>query len=161
MRMRIAEALTAWLAPAVALVLMAAPLAGGAASGEPGGGGKGAAAGSDGTLACTVSSNCVSSIDSGGPEPLRFAGTSEQALATLRATLASYAEASVVSSEGLEVQAIFTTLLGFRDQVDFRVDPQGGRIDYRSKSLLGRYDFGKNRSRMLELAERFAAQPRR
>lgn len=156
--MRLSESMTAWLAPAAALVLLAAPVAGGATSSDAGGAGKGPAAVSDGSLACTVSSNCVSSIDSGGPEPLRFSGTSEQALAALRATLAGYAEATVVRSEGLEVQAIFTTLLGFRDQVDFRVDPQGGRIDYRSKSLVGRYDFGKNRSRMREFAERFARQ---
>lgn len=156
--MRIFGSMTAWLAPAAALLLMAAPLAGGATSGDPGGGGNGAAAASDAGLACTVSSNCVSSIDSGGPEPLRLNGTSDQALAALRATLASYPEATVVRSEALEIRAIFTTVLGFRDQVDFRVDPQGGRIDYRSKSLVGRYDFGKNRSRMREFAERFARQ---
>jgi uncharacterized protein (DUF1499 family) len=152
--MRIHEAMRIWLTAAVAL----APLAGCAAPGEPGGGGKPAAAPSVGSLACTLPSNCVSSIDSVDPGPLRFDGTAQQALAALSATIAGFPEAKVVQSDGLHIQAIFTTPIGFRDQVDFSVDPQGGRIDYRSKSLVGLYDFGKNRSRMREFAERFARQ---
>lgn len=111
-------------------------------------------------LACASAGNCVNSFDSDGPGPLRFQGTPQQALETLQATLARFPEAQVVRSEPLALEVIFTTLLGFRDQVDFRIDPQGGRIDYRSKSRVGRYDFGKNRSRMREFVERFEAAGR-
>lgn len=76
-------------------------------------------------------------------------------MAQLEATLKTFPEAQVVHKEGLAVQAIFTTPAGFRDQVDFRIDPAAHRIDFRSRSLLGLFDFGKNRSRMQAFAQRF------
>jgi uncharacterized protein (DUF1499 family) len=82
-------------------------------------------------------------------------GTAERGLALLHATLESFPEAKIVRTEGLAIEVVFTTRLGFQDQVDFRVDPQGGRIDYRSRSLFGLFDWGKNRSRMDEVRERF------
>ena len=106
-------------------------------------------------LECTLPSNCVDSLGTGGLAPLKYRGTPEQALARLEATLKTFAEAQVVHREALAVQVIFTTAVGFRDQVDFRIDPAAGRIDFRSRSLLGLFDFGKNRSRMQEFAVRF------
>jgi len=41
--------------------------------------------------------------------------------------------------------------------VDFQIDPAAERIDFRSRSLLGLFDFGKNRSRMQDFALRFQA----
>jgi len=108
-------------------------------------------------LACTLPSNCVDSLGTNGPAPLTYRGTPEQALARLEATLKTFAEAQVVRREALAVQAIFTTPLGFRDQVDFQIDPAAERIDFRSRSLIGLFDFGKNRSRMQEFALRFQA----
>ena len=58
-------------------------------------------------------------------------------------------------AEGLTLSAVFNTPAGFQDQVDFQIDPVQQRIDYRSRSILGLYDFGKNRSRMQQFAERF------
>jgi uncharacterized protein (DUF1499 family) len=111
-------------------------------------------------LACTFSGNCVNSLTS-GLVPLRYAGTPAQALATLQATLGTFAEAQVVRSEPLALDVIFTTPVGFRDQVDFRIDAQAQRIDFRSRSLFGLFDWGKNRSRMQEFATRFDQQSRR
>ena len=65
-----------------------------------------------------------------------------------------------IVEEGL-VEAVFTTPAGFTDVVDFRIDPAQQRIAYRSRSTFGLYDFGKNRSRMLLFAERFATTPGR
>lgn len=79
-------------------------------------------------------------------------------MALLRATLASFPEAQIVRSDPLWLEVIFTTTLGFRDQVDFVLDAKTSEIHYRSQSLVGRYDFGKNRSRMTAFSERFAAQ---
>ncbi len=110
------------------------------------------------SLSCTLPSNCVSSVAAGGMAPLRYAGTPAQALAALQATLESFAEASVVRREALQLEVIFTTPLGFRDQVDFVIDPAAQRIDFRSRSLLGLYDFGKNRARMTEFTARFERQ---
>jgi uncharacterized protein (DUF1499 family) len=112
-------------------------------------------------LACTFAGNCVNSLGTGGLAPLRYAGTPTQALATLQATLSTFAEARVVRSEPLALEVIFTTPAGFRDQVDFRIDTEAQRIDFRSRSLFGLFDWGKNRSRMQEFATRFDQQSRR
>ena len=111
-------------------------------------------------LACPLPSNCVNSVGSSGLVPLQYTGTAAQALALLRATMATFPEASVVRSESLALEVIFTTPAGFRDQVDFRIDPRSQRIDYRSRSLSGLFDFGKNRSRMEEFKSRFERQTR-
>jgi uncharacterized protein (DUF1499 family) len=109
------------------------------------------------TLACSLPSNCVSSLS--GATPLRFDGTQAKALERLRTTLASFPEARIVRAEGLALEALFTTPTGFQDRVDFQINPAQQRIDYRSRSTFGLYDFGKNRSRMQLFAERFAATP--
>ena len=111
-------------------------------------------------LACQLPSNCVSSQGSGGLAPLAFSGTPAQAMVLLQATLKTFPEASIVRTEPLALEVIFTTLVGFRDQVDFIIDPQALRIDFRSRSLFGLYDFGKNRSRMNEFRTRFEQQTR-
>ncbi len=79
----------------------------------------------------------------------------------LRATLAEFPEAQIVSADGLSLQAVFTTPMGFRDLVDFRIDAQAQRIDYRSRSSFGLFDFGKNRSRMTAFSARFERNARR
>ena len=73
----------------------------------------------------------------------------------LRATLGEFPEAKIVSSDGMTLEAVFTTTLGFRDLVDFRIDAATQRIDYRSRSSFGLFDFGKNRSRMAAFSARF------
>jgi len=108
-------------------------------------------------LSCPQASNCVNSLGGSGLLPLRYAGEPAQGMALLLTTLATYPEARVVSSGPLRLQVIFTTTLGFRDLVDFVVEGQTNQIAYRSRSLLGTYDFGKNRSRMTEFTQRFAA----
>jgi len=105
-------------------------------------------------LSCPRSSNCVNSL--GGDLPaLRYDGDAAQGMALLRATLARHPEAAIVRSDPVWLEVIFTTPLGFRDQVDFVLDAESGRINFRSQSLLGRYDFGKNRARMTAFSERF------
>jgi len=111
------------------------------------------------TLVCGLPSTCVSSLT--GAPPMRFEGTPAQAIERLRATLASFPEARIVRAEGLALEAVFTTPAGFEDRVDFQINPAQQRIDYRSRSTLGLYDFGKNRSRMQLFAERFGAKPGR
>ena len=107
-------------------------------------------------LNCLSTSNCVNSL--GGADslpPLRFTGSVEDGKAILMTTLAAFPEARIVANAPLLVEAVFTTTLGFRDQVLFRIDAPGQRIDFRSSSNFGLYDFGKNRSRMKEFTARF------
>ena len=112
-------------------------------------------------LACAVPTQCVNSFEAGGNQPLRYQGTPLQALAMLRTTLAEFPEAQIVSADGLSLQAVFTTPMGFRDLVDFSIDAQAQRIDYRSRSSFGLFDFGKNRSRMTAFSARFERNARR
>ena len=111
-------------------------------------------------LTCLLPSNCVSSRGSGGLTPLPYVGTPVQAKAMLQATLKTFPEATVLRSEPLVMEVIFTTPVGFKDQVDFRIDPQAQRVDFRSRSLFGLFDWGKNRSRMQEFKARFEQQGR-
>jgi len=112
------------------------------------------------TLACSLPSNCVSSLD-GAPPPLLFAGTPAQAMERLHKTLVSFPQARIVRAETLGLEVVFITPAGFQDRVDFRIDPSQQRIDYRSRSTLGLYDFGKNSLRMAIFAARFATTPER
>jgi uncharacterized protein (DUF1499 family) len=112
-------------------------------------------------MACALPSNCVNSRGTGDLVPLRYTGTPAQALDMLQATLATFPEATVVRSEPLAMEVTFITPAGFRDQVNFRIDPQAQRIDFRSRSSFGLFDFGKNRSRMQEFVMRFERQSRR
>jgi uncharacterized protein (DUF1499 family) len=144
-----------------AVVGALALLLGGCASQAPTPQANAAAEGSRTALACTLTTQCVNSLDGGDPGPLRYQGSPTQALSVLRATLAEFPEAKIVKTDGPWVKVVFTTSLGFRDLVDFRIDAQAQRIDYRSRSSFGLFDFGKNRSRMLEFSSRFEQNARR
>jgi uncharacterized protein (DUF1499 family) len=106
-------------------------------------------------LVCTVSYDCVNSLDSSGLPPLHFEGTPVQAHAALRATLAKFPEAKIFTSDDLSMEVVFRPAKGFRDLVDFSIDAQAQRIDFRSRSSFGRSDFGKNRSRMTAFSTEF------
>ena len=110
-------------------------------------------------LACPASPNCVNSLGVVGLPPLAYSGDAAQGMARLRAALAGFSEARIDAADGQSLTTIFTTLLGFRDEVVFVFDPAQPVIHFRSRSLLGYHDFGKNRSRMQAVSERFAATP--
>lgn len=112
------------------------------------------------TLPCSVPSNCVNSA-SEGLAPLVYAGDAARGLALLQATLGQFPEASVTASAALQLTVIFRTTLGFKDEVMFVLEPAGQRIHFRSRSLLGLYDFGKNRARMAAVVARFQAEAAR
>ena len=110
-------------------------------------------------LPCETTSNCVNSA-SEGLAPMVYTGDAARGLALLKATLAHFPEATVTASGPLRMALIFRTTLGFKDEVVFVLDPAGQRIQFRSRSLMGRYDFGKNRSRMVAVVTQFQAQAR-
>ena len=108
-----------------------------------------------GELACPSTPNCVNSLEPGSLAPLSFQGEPAQGMAKLKATLATFADATIERSDASALVAIFTTRLGFRDEVEFRIDGATQTIHYRSRSLTGLYDLGKNRSRMQDVKTRF------
>lgn len=110
-------------------------------------------------LPCETTSNCVNSA-SEGLAPMVYTGDSARGLTLLKATLAHFPEATLTAGGPLRLELIFRTMLGFKDEVVFVLDPAGQRIQFRSRSLMGRYDFGKNRSRMVAVVTQFQAQAR-
>jgi uncharacterized protein (DUF1499 family) len=141
------------------LVLLVATLLGACAEPAPSGTAPAVDPGIAGLL-CARSGNCVSSRGNDAVSPLIYTGTPAQAMALLQATLKTFPEATIVRSEALAMVVIFTTRVGFRDQVDFQIDEVAQRIHFRSRSLVGLYDFGKNRSRMQAFRARFEQQAR-
>jgi uncharacterized protein (DUF1499 family) len=110
----------------------------------------------DARINCILPTNCVNSRTSSGLAPLHFTGSGAQGMALLKATLASFPEANVQEEDENTVTAVFTTPVGFRDNVIFVLDPQQQQIDFRSQSGFGLFDFGKNRSRMEAFTARYA-----
>jgi uncharacterized protein (DUF1499 family) len=135
-----------------AVVVLALSLGGCATSGPAPGG---VAEANGAALACTLPSNCVNSLPGSDLAPLRFEGSAIEAMAALKASLAAFPEARIVKIESPVMEVVFTTPAGFQDQVRFLIDGPQQRIDYRSRSSFGLYDFGKNRSRMEAFARRF------
>ena len=52
-----------------------------------------------------------------------------------------------------------SALVGFVDDVEFRMDECAGRIEVSSASRTGYYDFGVNRRRIEEIRARFSPEP--
>ncbi len=110
-------------------------------------------------LPCDSPSNCVNSA-SEGLSSVVYAGDAARGLALLKATLTYFPEATLTTGGPLRLELIFRTMLGFKDEVVFVLDPAGQKIQFRSRSLMGRYDFGKNRSRMVAVVAQFQAEAR-
>lgn len=110
-------------------------------------------------LRCPERPNCVNSRVDRDLPPLQHSGPPDSAIRRLKATLAGFPEATIEQETASALEVIFTTSLGFRDQVIFVVDEDGKQIDFRSRSLIGYYDFGKNRSRMRAFSSAFARTP--
>lgn len=112
----------------------------------------------DGRLApCPETPNCVSTELRGAElEPWPFSGTPGGARTTLLAAIASRRRARLVTVLPEYIHAEFrSAVFGFVDDVEFRIDADGGVIHFRSASRLGRGDFGANRRRMEALGALF------
>jgi uncharacterized protein (DUF1499 family) len=107
---------------------------------------------------CPPSPNCVSS---GDPDPARrvdpipFRGTAEEAREALETVVRSFPRAVIVDSSGNGIRAEFRSLLGFVDDVEFRIDETAGRIRVRSASRKGYWDLGVNRRRVEAIRKAF------
>lgn len=104
--------------------------------------------------------NCVSSQTDPADSvhyiaPIRFAGTSSDAMAVVRKAIEAMERATVVRQDPNYLYAEFRSkLLGFVDDVEFTHDDKAGVIHIRSASRLGRRDFGVNRERVEALRAR-------
>jgi uncharacterized protein (DUF1499 family) len=107
---------------------------------------------------CPPSPNCVSS---GDPDPARrvdpipFSVTATEAREALETVVRSFPRAVVVDSSGNGIRAEFRSLLGFVDDVEFRIDGTAGRIHVRSASRKGYWDLGVNHRRIEAIRKAF------
>jgi len=110
---------------------------------------------------CPNRPNCVSSL--AGDEkhrvaPLTFCGSPAEAAARLVSVLEQLKGSKIVSQTDTAIRAEFTsTVFRFVDDVDFGFDAAHHRIDLRSASRVGYFDFGVNRRRVEEIRRRFDA----
>lgn len=114
----------------------------------------------DGRLAaCPNSPNCVSTQATDAKhkiEPLTFDGSPEEAIERLKAAIATLPRIEIVTEEANYIHAEATSLLfRFVDDVEFYVNPDEKRIDFRSASRVGYSDLGANRSRMESIRQAF------
>lgn len=112
---------------------------------------------------CPSSPNCVSSRDPNPArrvDPILFTGDPASGWSRLRKVIAEMKGARIAKEELGYLHAEFrSALFGFVDDVEFRMDESAGRIDVRSASRTGKYDFGVNRRRVEEIRARFSREP--
>jgi uncharacterized protein (DUF1499 family) len=102
--------------------------------------------------ACPSSPNCVCSCqpdDSHYIAPMEFSGDPDAAWQTLQNVLAEDRSIEVTATTERYIRAVATTsILRFKDDVEFLLHRDAGQIEMRSASRVGYSDLGKNRKRM-------------
>ncbi len=108
---------------------------------------------------CPPSPNCLCSQD---PDPghqvppLTYTGSPEEALKRLKQVVRSMPRARIADERPNYFRAEYTTaLLRFVDDVDFLIEPNGGKIHIRSASRVGYSDLGTNRKRVEQIRQAF------
>lgn len=109
-------------------------------------------------LRCGADSQCIDSQPPSGMAALRFNGSAGQAQRQLVATLGSFADAQIVQVDPRRIKAVFTAKGGVMDELELNINEPAGRIDFRVRARSGSFDAGRNRQRLLEFGNRFAAR---
>jgi uncharacterized protein (DUF1499 family) len=112
---------------------------------------------------CPGSPNCVSSQApdaSHRVDPIPIVDDPAASWSRLVKVIGKMKGARIVEEGDGYLHAEFrSALFGFVDDVEFRMDSAGTRIDLRSASRKGYYDFGANRRRVEEIRARFSREP--
>ena len=117
----------------------------------------------DGRLAdAPASPNCVSTQTSERSHwiaPISFQGSAQDAMTTIAAVVEDMPGSTVIEREGQYLYAEFRSpLFRFVDDVEFLIEPESGRIHFRSASRVGHSDLGANRNRMEQFRTMFEAR---
>ena len=89
-------------------------------------------------------------------EPIRYQGEAGPALAHLREIIESLPRTTIVDQRDDYMHIEFeTALVGFVDDLEVYLPPEGGLIHIRSASRLGYSDLGVNRKRVEMLRAKF------
>lgn len=108
---------------------------------------------------CPASPNCVSSADDADDShyiaPIAIEGEPDSAWQALKQILAEDGSFEITATADHYIRAVATTaILRFKDDVEFLLKREAGRIEMRSASRVGYSDLGKNRKRMEEIRRR-------
>lgn len=108
---------------------------------------------------CPNTPNCVCSME-GAPahhvKPLAFVGEPDDAMSRLKAVLADQARIRLIAEETDYLHAECSSLVfRFVDDLEFHLDRPGKKINVRSASRAGKYDFGVNRRRVEAIRRAF------
>lgn len=105
------------------------------------------------------SPNCVSTRATDSLHsiaPLTFEGSPAEAMDRLGRIISEMPRTTICSVTARYMHVEFTTaFFGFVDDVEFLIDPDHQRIDFRSASRVGHSDLGANRRRMEDIRRRF------
>jgi uncharacterized protein (DUF1499 family) len=107
---------------------------------------------------CPDTPNCVSSESPYAENkiaPLQVGSTPEKAFECLGTIVAGMNRVTIIKADRENIHAEFRTLLGFVDDVEFRMDRENREILMRSASRVGYWDFGANRRRLKEIKKKF------
>lgn len=111
---------------------------------------------------CSSAPHCVSSQAPGDSDryisPFTYTSSPSIARSALIAALSKAKSARLVTRDPQFMHATFTSTLGFVDDVTFLIQPDGERIDVKSSSRIGYYDFGVNRNRVKRLHKAFDSE---
>lgn len=148
---------TVWFKPVSVAIVMALGL-GGCASSPPA-----HFRAADGQFTpCSSAPHCVSSQ---APEdsdrhvpPFTYTTSPSIARSALIAALSEAESATLVTRDPQFMHATFTSTLGFVDDVTFLIRADAKRIDVKSSSRIGYYDFGVNRNRVKRLHQAFDSE---
>ena len=108
---------------------------------------------------CPKTPNCVSSLepkDKHYVQPLRYTGKKELAYQKLVELIESDPRARIVAKEPNYLKVEFkSAIFGFVDDAEFLFSSNQSKIEVRSASRVGYYDFGVNRRRIEQIRESF------
>jgi uncharacterized protein (DUF1499 family) len=107
----------------------------------------------NGLAECPDTPNCVcSDCERADKMPaLQFAGEPAAAKAILKVALAKKG-IKIVEEQENYIHAVATTpMMRFHDDLEFLIQPDEKKIQFRSASRLGKSDLGKNRARLKEI----------
>ena len=113
---------------------------------------------------CPGTPNCVCSESDGVGEkvaPLSFTGSPEGAWSAIRKVVGELGGTVRDESGGYLWSTFMVPVLGFTDDVEFRLDASAKLIQVRSASRLGYSDLGVNRTRVEQIRAAFASEERR
>ncbi|WP_420428258.1 DUF1499 domain-containing protein [Algiphilus sp.] len=109
---------------------------------------------------CSGPPRCVSSQAADAErkvKPLRYAGSAAAARETLVAHITAQPRTEIVTNSACYVHATYTSaVMGYTDDVELWFCNEPGKVEVRSSSRIGYYDFDVNRERVERLREALA-----